>query len=107
MVTGIRSLCTGLGPALFGALFQIAETPLSKDTPKTLARVQTQFPGAPFLVGAGCVMVALVVAVNAPGKMVCWGEAANVLTLRVGGRKAKSAPHLRSITPHHSGSRLA
>ena len=67
MVTGIRSLCTGLGPALFGALFQITETPLSKDTPKTLARVQTQFPGAPFLVGAGCVMVALVVAVNAPG----------------------------------------
>eukprot|EP00045_Choanoeca_perplexa_P009582 m.92690 g.92690 ORF g.92690 m.92690 type:complete len:531 (+) comp14956_c0_seq1:160-1752(+) len=69
MVTGIRSLCTGLGPALFGALFQIAETPLSKDTPKTLARVQTQFPGAPFLVGAGCVMVALVVAVNAPEKL--------------------------------------
>eukprot|EP00730_Choanoeca_flexa_P002796 TRINITY_DN11177_c0_g3_i1.p1 TRINITY_DN11177_c0_g3~~TRINITY_DN11177_c0_g3_i1.p1 ORF type:complete len:532 (+),score=93.44 TRINITY_DN11177_c0_g3_i1:140-1735(+) len=69
MVTGIRSLCTGLGPALFGALFQLAEVPLNDNTPRTLVTMQTQFPGAPFLVGAGCVMIALVVALNAPEKL--------------------------------------
>ncbi|EDQ85353.1 uncharacterized protein MONBRDRAFT_38869 [Monosiga brevicollis MX1] len=44
MVTGIRSLCTGLGPALFGLLFQIAQIPLKDNSPKTLVAVQTNFP---------------------------------------------------------------
>lgn len=58
MVTGIRSLCTGLGPALFGLLFQVrlpkksneltlsqyAEVPL-EDQGSKIAKLTTAFPG--------------------------------------------------------------
>jgi hypothetical protein len=73
MVTGIRSLCTGLGPALFGLLFQIAEVPLDDPAHHKLRLVNpgftTPFPGAPFLVGTGFVMIALFVAMNAPDRI--------------------------------------
>lgn len=36
MVTGIRSLCTGLGPAVFGALFQVRIWCLSMATTPTI-----------------------------------------------------------------------
>ena len=73
MVTGIRSLCTGLGPALFGMLFQIAEVPLDDHAHHKLRLINpgfsTPFPGAPFLVGTGFVMVSFFVAMNAPDRI--------------------------------------
>eukprot|EP00055_Hartaetosiga_balthica_P010706 m.46556 g.46556 ORF g.46556 m.46556 type:complete len:533 (+) comp7276_c0_seq1:62-1660(+) len=63
MVTGIRSLCTGLGPAIFGSLFQYVETPLDGESAHGNSPL-TMLPGAPFLIGCAFVFVALFVAVN-------------------------------------------
>ena len=62
IVTGFRGLCTGLGPALFGILFQMADVSLEEGQ----APPETYFPGAPFLVGSGSVLVALFVMMGLP-----------------------------------------
>lgn len=68
MVTGIRSLCTGLGPAIFGLLFQLADISLDDNKSSSTARmIKSTFPGAPFLVGTGFVLIALFVALTIPG----------------------------------------
>lgn len=72
MVTGIRSLCSGFGPALFGTLFQIAQVPLGEDKSQYQllhTSVTTPFPGSPFLVGTGFVLIALFVTMNAPDRL--------------------------------------
>lgn len=71
MVTGIRSLCGGLGPALFGMLFQIAQVPLDNNSKAHILGRDflNPFPGAPFLVGTGCVLIALFVAMSAPDRL--------------------------------------
>lgn len=73
MVTGIRSLCAGLGPALFGLLFQIAQVPLDDEEHHKYRLlhpgVASPFPGAPFLVGTGFVLVAFFVAMNTPDRL--------------------------------------
>lgn len=82
LITGVRSLCNGLGPALFGVLFQVANLfstlhycvvpPVVSQTTHVLqwaggsledrerGRISS-LPGFPFLIGALLVVVALLV----------------------------------------------
>eukprot|EP00035_Acanthoeca_spectabilis_P025375 m.458165 g.458165 ORF g.458165 m.458165 type:complete len:495 (+) comp21435_c0_seq1:288-1772(+) len=57
LITGVRSLCNGLGPALFGVLFQWAGGSLED---RERGRISS-LPGFPFLIGALLVVVALLV----------------------------------------------
>eukprot|EP00053_Salpingoeca_punica_P015488 m.142970 g.142970 ORF g.142970 m.142970 type:complete len:532 (-) comp16727_c0_seq1:420-2015(-) len=71
MVTGIRSLCNGLGPAIFGLLFQLAEVPLDGDEqPEEFESPERPalFPGAPFLIGSGSVLLSLFIAFTLPDR---------------------------------------
>ncbi|XP_057687700.1 hippocampus abundant transcript-like protein 1 [Corythoichthys intestinalis] len=66
MITGIRGLCNGLGPALYGFIFFLFNVELSDD--QTAEGRDTQHikkstvPGPPFLFGACTVVFALIVA---------------------------------------------
>ena len=62
MITGIRALCTGLGPVVFAMLFQLSDVALREDG----AGVSSALPGMPFLVGAVCVAAAWLVAWTVP-----------------------------------------
>ncbi|MGH0158958.1 UNVERIFIED_CONTAM: hypothetical protein FKN15_036651 [Acipenser sinensis] len=77
MITGIRGLCNGLGPALYGFIFyifhvELVELPMSGHTSENSGTVQhhnTQssiIPGPPFLFGACAVLLALLVALFIP-----------------------------------------
>ncbi|GCC31999.1 hypothetical protein chiPu_0010459 [Chiloscyllium punctatum] len=76
MVTGIRGLCNGLGPALFGFIFyifhvelnEVPENDVSLDSMKTDGHSQQSsiIPGPPFLFGACSVLLALLVALFIP-----------------------------------------
>ena len=68
MITGIRGLCNGLGPAFYGLVFGLLHVDLtSEDTATSSSHEQTPhrnefiLPGAPFLVGAFMVFLALLV----------------------------------------------
>uniref|UniRef100_A0A8B9K1P8 Hippocampus abundant transcript 1 protein-like n=1 Tax=Astyanax mexicanus TaxID=7994 RepID=A0A8B9K1P8_ASTMX len=65
MITGIRGLCNGLGPALYGFIFFLFNVELSG-----IAPIQTDYhlivPGPPFLLGACAVLVAFLVALFIP-----------------------------------------
>ncbi|XP_071387844.1 hippocampus abundant transcript 1 protein [Centroberyx affinis] len=79
MITGIRGLCNGLGPALYGFIFFLFNVELN-----TMDPIQGEFnidpipvhspteqaliPGPPFLLGACTVVVAFVVALFIPEK---------------------------------------
>lgn len=82
MITGIRGLCNGLGPALYGFIFflfnvefnsmdpiqgeyDIDPLPLHSPTERAL------IPGPPFLLGACTVVVAFLVALFIPEKTSC------------------------------------
>uniref|UniRef100_A0A9J8C2I6 Major facilitator superfamily (MFS) profile domain-containing protein n=1 Tax=Cyprinus carpio carpio TaxID=630221 RepID=A0A9J8C2I6_CYPCA len=75
MITGIRGLCNGLGPALYGFIFFLFNVELTEETslknitsltdPKLL-NSSTIIPGPPFLLGACTVVVAFVVALFIP-----------------------------------------
>lgn len=72
MITGIRGLCNGLGPALYGFIFFLFNVELKEmspveqnhDTPDTDKK--PVIPGPPFLFGACTVLLALLVAVFIP-----------------------------------------
>lgn len=82
MVTGIRGLCNGLGPALFGLVFYIFGVDLDDNmifasAPVGLQRTNTSSPqiqpneesflaGPPFLFGAMSVVVAMLIALMIP-----------------------------------------
>ncbi|XP_055885283.1 hippocampus abundant transcript 1 protein-like isoform X1 [Biomphalaria glabrata] len=81
VVTGIRGLCNGLGPALFGFIFYLFNVDLnennllSNDPPKTENNlshrtfnnsIQSVVPGPPFAFGAVLVIMALLVAAFMP-----------------------------------------
>ncbi|XP_033104117.1 hippocampus abundant transcript-like protein 1 [Anneissia japonica] len=76
MVTGIRGLCNGLGPALFGFIFYIFHVDLDDvgdDFGDTESKTQlkppayaTIVPGPPFLFGACLVLVSLLVVYFVP-----------------------------------------
>ncbi|KAB1274393.1 Hippocampus abundant transcript 1 protein, partial [Camelus dromedarius] len=77
MITGIRGLCNGLGPALYGFIFYIFHVEL-KELPMTGTDLGTNtspqhhfeqnsiIPGPPFLFGACSVLLALLVALFIP-----------------------------------------
>uniref|UniRef100_A0AAQ5YEJ9 Major facilitator superfamily (MFS) profile domain-containing protein n=1 Tax=Amphiprion ocellaris TaxID=80972 RepID=A0AAQ5YEJ9_AMPOC len=82
MITGIRGLCNGLGPALYGFIFFLFNVELN-----TMDPIQGDFnidplplhsptehaliPGPPFLLGACTVVVAFLVALFIPEKPSC------------------------------------
>ncbi|XP_078070519.1 hippocampus abundant transcript 1 protein-like isoform X1 [Mustelus asterias] len=71
MVTGIRGLCNGLGPALYGFIFYMFHVELDA-IPDKKVNVQNSkmedsiIPGPPFLFGAITVLVAFMVALFIP-----------------------------------------
>uniref|UniRef100_A0A0B6YZE3 Major facilitator superfamily (MFS) profile domain-containing protein n=1 Tax=Arion vulgaris TaxID=1028688 RepID=A0A0B6YZE3_9EUPU len=80
VVTGIRGLCNGLGPALFGFIFYLFHVDLNeKEEQKQLVNqqdnlsnqspnnaIQSMVPGPPFAFGVVLVILALLVAVFMP-----------------------------------------
>ncbi|CAJ0965143.1 unnamed protein product [Ranitomeya imitator] len=76
MITGIRGLCNGLGPALYGFIFyifhvELNENPIGESEPRdkvTTSHSQQNsiIPGPPFLFGACSVLLALLVALFIP-----------------------------------------
>ncbi|XP_031426943.1 hippocampus abundant transcript-like protein 1 [Clupea harengus] len=72
MVTGIRGLCNGLGPAFFGLIFFLFNVELNEIDPTGQSSVPKDpserpvIPGPPFLFGACSVVLALLVAVFIP-----------------------------------------
>lgn len=74
MITGIRGLCNGLGPALYGFVFFLFNVELSGITPIQpdfaipiqTPTEKTTIPGPPFLLGACTVVVAFIVALFIP-----------------------------------------
>ncbi|XP_078252263.1 hippocampus abundant transcript-like protein 1 isoform X3 [Rhinoraja longicauda] len=71
MITGIRGLCNGLGPALYGFIFYMFHVELDATTDKTVnvqdSKVEDSIiPGPPFLFGAIIVLVAFLVALFIP-----------------------------------------
>lgn len=71
IITGIRGLCNGLGPALYGLVFGLLhvdltneDTPTSQPHGHTLHHRGLKLPGAPFLIGACMVFLALLVSFN-------------------------------------------
>ncbi|XP_064030857.1 hippocampus abundant transcript 1 protein-like isoform X3 [Pogoniulus pusillus] len=93
MITGIRGLCNGLGPALYGFVFylfhvelnEMAEVEtLGKASKPNMANPTDEssiIPGPPFLFGACSVLLSLLVALFIPE---------HNLTLRAGGHKKHS-----------------
>ncbi|XP_049317721.1 hippocampus abundant transcript 1 protein-like [Bactrocera dorsalis] len=76
MVTGMRGLCNGLGPALFGVIFYLFNVDLNDDMlGKPDDPVQNDsnkytelIPGPPFAIGALMVILAILVAIYIPDK---------------------------------------
>uniref|UniRef100_A0A4W4FQQ4 Hippocampus abundant transcript 1 protein n=1 Tax=Electrophorus electricus TaxID=8005 RepID=A0A4W4FQQ4_ELEEL len=60
MITGIRGLCNGLGPALYGFVFYLFHVELNEMDPSAI------IPGPPFLFGACSVLLSLLVALFIP-----------------------------------------
>ncbi|XP_051017736.1 hippocampus abundant transcript-like protein 1 [Acomys russatus] len=69
IVTGIRGLCNGLGPALYGFIFYMFHVELSEMGPKLNSDDALQgafIPGPPFLFGACIVLMSFFVALFIP-----------------------------------------
>uniref|UniRef100_A0A8C5HCE0 Hippocampus abundant transcript 1 protein-like n=1 Tax=Gouania willdenowi TaxID=441366 RepID=A0A8C5HCE0_GOUWI len=66
MITGIRGLCNGLGPALYGFIFFLFNVELNSMDP--IQGDFTLIPGPPFLLGSCTVVVAFLVALFIPEK---------------------------------------
>ncbi|XP_068781507.1 hippocampus abundant transcript-like protein 1 isoform X2 [Struthio camelus] len=74
IITGIRGLCNGLGPALYGFIFflfhvELNELPPDQSSGKTMQDPSDEraiIPGPPFLVGACIVLLAFLVALFIP-----------------------------------------
>ncbi|KAB5567528.1 hypothetical protein PHYPO_G00233790 [Pangasianodon hypophthalmus] len=72
MITGIRGLCNGLGPALFGFIFFLFNVelnemgPMNHDRASAVSDKKSVIPGPPFLFGACTVLLALLVACFIP-----------------------------------------
>ncbi|XP_026107567.1 hippocampus abundant transcript 1 protein-like [Carassius auratus] len=103
MVTGIRGLCSGLGPALYGFIFYIFHVELDKVPEKEPDVTHHQdhhqqnaiIPGPPFLFGACSVLLALLVALFIPEHP--------HMGARAGSWKKHTSPHGHSHSPHPPG----
>uniref|UniRef100_A0AAX7TWA1 Major facilitator superfamily (MFS) profile domain-containing protein n=1 Tax=Astatotilapia calliptera TaxID=8154 RepID=A0AAX7TWA1_ASTCA len=77
MITGIRGLCNGLGPALYGFIFFLFNVefnsmdPIQGDYNIDPLPLDTLIPGPPFLLGACTVVIAFLVALFIPEKTSC------------------------------------
>ncbi|XP_036276003.1 hippocampus abundant transcript-like protein 1 isoform X3 [Pipistrellus kuhlii] len=70
IITGIRGLCNGLGPALYGLIFYMFHVELTdvepKPSPPSAASQGALIPGPPFLFGACLVLFSFLVALFIP-----------------------------------------
>jgi len=69
MITGMRGLCNGLGPAVFGVIFYLFNVDLNdmhSSHNTSVEKIQHHVPGPPFVFGALCVFCAIVVAAFIP-----------------------------------------
>ncbi|XP_010015978.1 PREDICTED: hippocampus abundant transcript-like protein 1, partial [Nestor notabilis] len=75
IITGVRGLCNGLGPALYGFIFFLFHVELSELPPDQISGKEAMqdpsderavIPGPPFLVGACIVLLAFLVALFIP-----------------------------------------
>uniref|UniRef100_A0A8C9X3Q5 Si:ch211-87m7.2 n=1 Tax=Sander lucioperca TaxID=283035 RepID=A0A8C9X3Q5_SANLU len=89
MITGIRGLCNGLGPALYGFIFFLFNVELDDMHPKSV------IPGPPFLFGACTVLFALLVAVFIPEHH----RLAEAKTCSTRKSSSTSAAHAQSASP--------
>ncbi|XP_017136088.1 hippocampus abundant transcript 1 protein isoform X1 [Drosophila miranda] len=72
MITGMRGLCNGLGPAVFGVFFYLFNVNLNEERDNlhmasgsretNVEKISHHVPGPPFLFGALCVVCAIIVA---------------------------------------------
>lgn len=105
MVTGMRGLCTGLGPAMFGIIFYVFHVDLNdnakrdaialtfadgsavirNETIDTMEQYTQLAPGPPFVFGAFMVVLAIIVAVFIPE------EPTDPIHRRPSGEKKKSS----------------
>uniref|UniRef100_A0A3P8NX81 Major facilitator superfamily (MFS) profile domain-containing protein n=1 Tax=Astatotilapia calliptera TaxID=8154 RepID=A0A3P8NX81_ASTCA len=90
MITGIRGLCNGLGPALYGFIFFLFNVELNEGEPMKLV-----VPGPPFLFGACSVIFALVVAFFIPERH----QLAEVKTCTANKAGSSSAAHAQNGSP--------
>ena len=90
MVTGIRGLCNGLGPAMFGVIFYLFHVDLSekgaaknetKHEHDTLDMLSTLMPGPPFVFGAFLVILAIMVAAFIPEQGCCFLTFLNIFLI--------------------------
>lgn len=103
MVTGIRGLCNGLGPALYGFIFYIFHVELDQVPEKELDvthhhdphQQSSIIPGPPFLFGACSVLLALLVALFIPEHP--------HMGARAGSWKKHTSPHGHPHSPHPPG----
>uniref|UniRef100_A0A8C6U530 Major facilitator superfamily (MFS) profile domain-containing protein n=1 Tax=Neogobius melanostomus TaxID=47308 RepID=A0A8C6U530_9GOBI len=100
MITGIRGLCNGLGPALYGFVFFMFNAFINEapDLTHVPDPQRTLVPGPPFLLGAGLVVGAFLVAWFIPEKS---HAAAGDLSLTHKPRPTAStpSPHWPAIGP--------
>lgn len=98
MITGIRGLCNGLGPALYGFIFFLFNVELNDMEPVAGRPAQSTkksvIPGPPFLFGACAVLLALLVAVFIPDHPVT-----DIKTCSVRKSSSSSAAHAQSAGP--------
>uniref|UniRef100_A0AAQ5X5M7 Major facilitator superfamily (MFS) profile domain-containing protein n=1 Tax=Amphiprion ocellaris TaxID=80972 RepID=A0AAQ5X5M7_AMPOC len=100
MITGIRGLCNGLGPALYGFIFFLFNVELNDMEPvKNMDFFSKSIvPGPPFLFGACAVVFALIVAVFIPEHH----RLADVKTCsahKAGGSASSSSAHAQNGSP--------
>lgn len=71
MVTGMRGLCNGLGPAMFGVVFYLFNVDLNNEQSVASNEAEADdkwfnFPGPPFVFGGFMVILAILVALFIP-----------------------------------------
>ncbi|KRK01446.1 hippocampus abundant transcript 1 protein isoform X1 [Drosophila yakuba] len=76
MITGMRGLCNGLGPAVFGVVFYLFNVDLNDDHDShakssgsratNVEKISQHVPGPPFVFGALCVFCAIIVSAFIP-----------------------------------------
>ncbi|KAI3372171.1 hypothetical protein L3Q82_007023 [Scortum barcoo] len=99
MITGIRGLCNGLGPALYGFIFFLFNVELNDMEPVAGRPAQNTeksiIPGPPFLFGACAVLFALLVAVFIPDHH----KLADVKTCSARKSSGTNATHAQNASP--------